>query len=138
MRVTIIQSESRVGVDGEFRVVDLAGLDRTIHAVQWDSVLGEGDVEYRKPRRNKKITDFSSYQVFVDRWNAAAPPPPPPSPDEPPGPDPSDELDAALAEVQSRLSNVSTVADVAAALNDMLDAMRGQAGRAGRVAGRPV
>ena len=78
MRVTIIVSESRVGVDGEFRVVDLAGLNMTIHAVQWDSVLSAGDIEYRQPRRNEKITNFAPYQVFVDRWTAAAPPPPPP------------------------------------------------------------
>ena len=138
MRVTIISDENRVGVDGEFRVVDLTGLDMTIHAVQWDSVLREGHIEYRRPDPppNKKITDFSPYQVFVDRWKAAAPPPLPP--DEPPGPDPSDELDAALVEVQAGLAIVSTVAGLKAVVGDLIDAMRGQAGKAGRVAGRPV
>jgi len=29
---------------------------------------------------NQVFTDFTPYQVFVDRWTAAAPPPPPPPP----------------------------------------------------------
>ena len=136
MRVTIIASESRVGVDGEFRVVDLTGLAMTIHAVQWDSVLREGEIEYRRPDPpgNEKITDFSRFQVFVDRWTAAAPPPP--LPDEPPGPDPDDELDAALAALDP--ATVTSLAATRTFLVDMLKALRGGAGKAGRVAGRPA
>lgn len=127
MRVTIIADDSKVGVDGEFRVVDLTGLDRTIHAVQWDSVLGKGDVEYRKPRRNKKITDFSPYQVLVDLWNAVPPPPAPP-PDMTLEFDPGDELDAALTALDPATATVG----------DLIAVLRGQRGKKGRVAGRPV
>jgi hypothetical protein len=74
MRLTIIADDGHVYVGGVALKVDLTGLDPTIHAVQWYDTYGE--VEYkadangnRKP--NLRITDISSHQVFVDRWNAA-------------------------------------------------------------------
>ena len=76
MKVTIIRDDGVVGVDGEFRTVDLSALDPAIHALHWDSVVGEGEVEYVSPRRNEEITDFTPYQQFHDAWVAAAPPPP--------------------------------------------------------------
>lgn len=82
MKITIVQSDSVVGVDGVFRQVSLAGFDPTIHAVQFDTVKAKGQIEFLAdldPRPgNQVFTDFTPYQVFVDRWTAAAPPPPPP------------------------------------------------------------
>lgn len=82
MKITILQSDSNVGVDGAFRQISLAGLDPTIHAVQFNTVLAKGHIEFLAdldPRpANQPITDFTPYQVFLDRWTAAAPPPPPP------------------------------------------------------------
>lgn len=80
MRVTIIADDGVVGIDGEFRTVDLSALDPDIHAVHWDSVVNEGEIEYKSPRREEAITDFAPYQPFVGAWSAAAPPPLPPSP----------------------------------------------------------
>jgi hypothetical protein len=44
--------------------------------VQWKDIIG--DVEYQT--HNESITDLSPFQVYVDRWVAAASPPPPPDP----------------------------------------------------------
>lgn len=92
MIVTIIQKDSVVGVDGIFRQVDMKDLDPTIHAVQFSTIKGRGHVEFSpdvEPRQgNLDIIDLSPYQVYVDRWTAAAPPsplpPPPPPPPSPP------------------------------------------------------
>ena len=46
MRITIIQDDGLVGVDGVFRAVDLAGIDPAIHAIQFDTEVGSGHVEY--------------------------------------------------------------------------------------------
>lgn len=76
MRVTIIADDKKVNVDG-FPIwpIDLTGLSSGIDAVQWYDT--HGDVEFRydpatqnKPQ-NAQITDFSPYQVFVDRYMAA-------------------------------------------------------------------
>lgn len=72
--VTIIADDGVVGVDGVFRSVDLGGLDPDIHAVQWDGAVGE--IEYRDGRPPAAISDFASFQPFVDLWTAAAPPAP--------------------------------------------------------------
>lgn len=77
MRVTIVSDDNKVLVGGVARTVDLTGLDPTIWAVQWYSSIGE--IEYRydfatnSQRPNARFADFSPYQVFVDRWTAAAP-----------------------------------------------------------------
>ena len=78
MRVTIISDDGVVGVDGEFRQVDLSALDANIHAVQWDGAIGHIEFKDRSP--NEAIDDFVSFQSFVTAWNAAAPPPLPPPP----------------------------------------------------------
>ena len=80
MRVTIINDDGVVGVDGEFRSIDLTTLDPDIHAVQWDSVAGAGEIEWRNPPRNEAIGDFTQFQPFRDAWTAAAPAPPDPPP----------------------------------------------------------
>jgi len=75
VRLTIIPSDGVVGVDGVFRSVSMAGVDPAIHAVQFDDATGEGEIE-RKGRGAvaTPITDRAPFQVFVDRWTAAAPP----------------------------------------------------------------
>ncbi len=74
MRVTLIKDDNLVGVDREFREVDLSGLDEKIHAVQWNN--GMGEIEYNGKAANEKFEDFSEYQQYVDAWTAAALPPP--------------------------------------------------------------
>jgi len=46
MRITIIQGDGVVGVDGLFLRVDLSGLDPAIHAIQFDTDRGLGSIEY--------------------------------------------------------------------------------------------
>lgn len=47
MRITIIPSDGVVGVDGVFRQVSMAGIDPAIHAIQFDTTKGAGEIEYR-------------------------------------------------------------------------------------------
>lgn len=74
MRVAIIGPSNKVNVNGVARRVDLTGLDPNIHAVQWDGQKGHIEFLNRDPEQH--ITDLSEFQIFVDRWIAAAPPPP--------------------------------------------------------------
>lgn len=80
MKVTIIQSDGVVGVNGAFRTVDLADLDPAIHVIQFDTDKGKGHIEFDAgldPRReNKALTELGGFSVYVDRWTAAAPPAP--------------------------------------------------------------
>ena len=67
-----------MGVDGVFRKVDMTGVDADIHAVQFDSVRGYGEIEcVQRTVRNKPIDDISPFQFLLDRWTAAAPKPAP-------------------------------------------------------------
>lgn len=81
MKITIIQADGLVGVDGVFRAVDLADLDADIHAVQFDTSRGAGHIEYdpeaqaRKPNRPIGATAFRPYQKYVTRWKAVGKPP---------------------------------------------------------------
>lgn len=105
MRVTIIPVDSFVGVDGEFRSVDLGTIDPNIHAVQWDGTKGE--IEFNDRSANRVIDTLEPYQRFVDAWVAAAPPPPPP-------PIPRSEQPLETEELTTLLVNkgLLTVADV--------------------------
>lgn len=75
MRVTIIEEDGVVGIDGVFRAVDLSGLYEDVRAVQWNGVSGH--VEHYDGA-NTDLNDISAFQQFIDLWNQAAPPPPPP------------------------------------------------------------
>ncbi len=80
VNVVIASGDGRVGVDGEFRTIDLSDLDPLIVAVHWDGTVGE--IEYAPGKRaalktgNIPITDFTPFQKYVTRWTNAAPPPP--------------------------------------------------------------
>jgi hypothetical protein len=77
MRVTIVSCGSKVLVDGLVRTIDMTGIDPQIHAIQWHDTLGEIEFVYdfftNSQRPNVRFTDLSPYQVFIDRWTAAAP-----------------------------------------------------------------
>ena len=75
MKLVIIPSDGVVGIDGVFRPVSMDLMDQTTHAVHFDDATGEGEIE-RKGRGAvaTPITDRDQFQVFVDRWTAAAPP----------------------------------------------------------------
>jgi hypothetical protein len=73
MRVTIVVDDNIVLVDGKPAHVDLSPLiEDHIHAVQWyDS---KGEVEFRADdpmgdrEPNERITDFSPFQSYVEKW----------------------------------------------------------------------
>jgi len=73
-RITIIPDDGNVIVDGEARTVSMAGIDPTIHAVQWFDTAGE--IEFNDGKPHEQIDDISPFQGFVQRWNNAATPPP--------------------------------------------------------------
>lgn len=75
MKITIIQDDGVVGVDGLFRQVDLTDLDENIHAVQFDSSTNTGHVEFdnelvpRMPNMRLGRTKFNQlFNRYVQRW----------------------------------------------------------------------
>jgi hypothetical protein len=83
MRVSFIPSDGVAVVNGVARQIDFSGVDPAVHAVQYDTLLDKGRVELTQLNDDdepfvveEKITDFSNYQVYLDRWTAAAPPAP--------------------------------------------------------------
>lgn len=67
MRVTIIQNDNAVYVNGRAFTVDLSGFPADIHAVQWRD--GAGHIEY-KDGSVEPITSLDAYQEWVARWEA--------------------------------------------------------------------
>ena len=93
MRVTIIVDDNIVIFQGQAESVDCSGLiSQDIHAVQWYDTWGE--IEFatdfqtgtRKP--SAKISDFSSFQPYVEAWENAAKRPAPVTQSPPPLPPP--------------------------------------------------
>lgn len=74
MRVTIIRDDGVVGINGVFRSVDVSGLPAGVRALQWDGAKNTGHLEY-DDLTNAPLTSITPFQVFVDRWTAAAPQP---------------------------------------------------------------
>lgn len=96
MKLTVIRDDNTVGVDGEFRQVNLASLplqELSIRAVQWNGT--KGHIEY-DDSPNEDITDISDFQNCVDLWTAAAPQIP-----EPVVLTPADHIAAAHARINS-------------------------------------
>lgn len=75
MKIVVIRDDAVVGVDGVFRKVTVTDLDQTVSVVSFDTVTQKGSIKYGESKEwfNVFITDFSQYQVFADRWTAAAP-----------------------------------------------------------------
>ena len=84
MRVTIVNADRTVGINGEFRTLDMAPLEPSIHAIQWYETYGEVEYvtkfengEFIKPA-NQIITNMDIIQAAIDAWHSKAPPPDPP------------------------------------------------------------
>lgn len=99
-RITIVPSDNHVVIDGVARKINMAGIDSTIHAVQWFSTKGE--IEYNDGKPHKKITSINPFQAFIDRWTAAAPPPPLPDP-------PKSEADVTVKELITQMIKDGTM-----------------------------
>jgi hypothetical protein len=73
MRLTIIKADNTVVVDGIAAEIDCSEIPIFVHAIQWDSDRGRGEIEFVKDadgikHPNMLITDISHYEVMVDRW----------------------------------------------------------------------
>lgn len=76
MRLTIIAPDGKVGIDGEFRTVDLTALDANIRALQWNGTTGH--IEFNDGKPNQTISNIADYDSVITDWNALTPPPPTP------------------------------------------------------------
>lgn len=74
MKLTIIVPDSVAAVNGEFRKLNLTGLDPAIRAVQWDGATGH--IEFDDGRVNQTINSIDSFMQIVNAWNALTPQPP--------------------------------------------------------------
>jgi hypothetical protein len=76
MKLTIVVPDGIVGIDGEFRELDLSELPPNIHAVQWASVSGH--IEFNDGTPNEIINSIDMFSDLVAAWNALTPAPPAP------------------------------------------------------------
>jgi hypothetical protein len=77
MRITIIRDDELVGIDGEFKRIDMGTLPAGVRAVQWNG--SSGHVEYDNGS-NTELDSISTFQSFIDAWNDPAPLPETPAP----------------------------------------------------------
>lgn len=77
MRVTIVNEDKHVGINGEFYRVQNLNIDPNIHAIQWYETWGE--IEYKIRLENEKpykpentiINSFSDYEFISTDWQLA-------------------------------------------------------------------
>lgn len=81
MKLTIIVPDGTVGIDGEFRHVDLTSINPNLRAVQWDGT--KGHIEFEDGSPNQAISNIVQFTNVVNAWQALTPPAPtPPTIDE--------------------------------------------------------
>lgn len=76
MKLTIIVPDSVVGIDGEFRELNLSALPANVRAVQWDGASGH--VEFNDGTPNETIDSIDVFSDLAAAWNALTPVPPAP------------------------------------------------------------
>jgi hypothetical protein len=74
MKLTIVVPDSIVGIDGEFREINLSSLNPNIRAVQWDG--SQGHVEYFDGQANTNLTEINAFSAVIAAWQALTPPAP--------------------------------------------------------------
>lgn len=77
MRISIINEDKHVGINGEFYRVENLNIDPNIHAIQWYETWGEIEYKIRlengrpfKPE-NTIIDNFSAYEFISTDWQLA-------------------------------------------------------------------
>lgn len=73
--LTIIKTDNKVGIDGDFLEIDCSSLPENFHALQWNQNESIGEIEWKgnpKPI-NTVITSLDDYQSFVDAWKQKNP-----------------------------------------------------------------
>lgn len=73
MRLTIIRDDNSVGVNGEFREIDLSSLDADLRALQWNGVAGH--IEHYSTPTNTAITNIDNFANIVFLWQTQVTPP---------------------------------------------------------------
>tara|TARA_R100001510_G_C7571866_1_gene147970 strand:+ start:335 stop:748 length:414 start_codon:yes stop_codon:yes gene_type:complete len=67
MKITIIKEDNTVVIDNlGFDEMDLSSVETNIHAIQFDTDISKGHIEYVDDRVNEEITDITSYQSIID------------------------------------------------------------------------
>ncbi len=66
MKVTIINTDKLVIVDGESLTIDFK-INANIHAIQWSGKSGH--IEYSDGKPNKIINSFESFKSIIDLFN---------------------------------------------------------------------
>lgn len=81
MKVTIIQDDNAVYIDGAARKVDLSGLDPSIHALQFNTDTGKGHIEFDQnldPLPPNEQIDSEAFAArfawVITRWEEAPDP----------------------------------------------------------------
>jgi len=70
MKITILKTDNVVTIDSfGFDNIDLSLVESDIHAIQFDTELSKGHIEYNDEKVNKEITDINSYQSIIDKHN---------------------------------------------------------------------
>lgn len=84
MRIKVIVDDSVVGIDGNFRRVDLSGfgIAPDVHAISFDAIEGVGTIERRPGSKNGDsiIKTIDVLDEFIAAWQEAAQPAPEPPP----------------------------------------------------------
>ena len=67
MKITIVKSDNTVVIDSlGFNDMDLSSIGTDVHAIQFDTDISKGHIEYEDDRVNEEITDISPYQSIID------------------------------------------------------------------------
>ena len=70
MKITILKTDNVVTIDSfGFDNIDLSSVGSDIHAIQFDTELSKGHIEYNDEKVNKEITDINSYLSIIDKHN---------------------------------------------------------------------
>jgi len=74
MKVTIIPVDGMISIDGEFRAIDLSGIDASVHAVQYDTGANTGHIEFvdaSKPNMGLGKAKFDKlFYPYIQKWKA--------------------------------------------------------------------
>jgi len=67
MKISIIKDDNTVVINSiGFTPMDLSSVGTDVHAIQFDTELSKGHIEYNDGKVNKEITDITPYQSIID------------------------------------------------------------------------
>lgn len=67
MKISIIKEDNTVVIDGiGYDNLDISSVENNIHAIQFDTEISKGHIEYVDDTSNTEITNLSDYQSIID------------------------------------------------------------------------